>query len=123
MTRPAKFWRLPCSHDEDERPPNEIVLPSALARRPSSPRCGHGVTLATYEASERIALLKWLGIVIVEVDIARIVEWRPSDARIRVETRLEHDKWNDGAFGFAQSTITRHGLHELWGEAFSGIER
>lgn len=53
---------------------------------------------------------------------SRTVEWKHSTAQIWVDTGFGRGKWKAGAFGFAESKIAGYGLHELWSDAFDGME-
>lgn len=123
MLTPQKYWRAPCDLDsEPPRPPTEFILPEALASQSSPPRVGHGITVAAYDEGEQTGLLRWLGVVTGVIGAAVIVEWKPSNAQIWVDTGFGRSKWKVGAFGFADSKINGYGLHELWSEAFEGME-
>ncbi|MBD5805173.1 T5orf172 domain protein [Azoarcus sp. Aa7] len=123
MLTPPKYWRVPCSPDaEPSQPPTEFALPEALAARSSPPRVGHGITIAAYDEAEQIGLFRWLGVVTGGTGATRTVEWKPCNAQIWVDTGFGRSKWKGGAFGFADSKIAGYGLHELWCEAFEGME-
>ncbi len=123
MLTPLKYWRVPCSIDAgDLAPATEFALPEALANQSSPPRIGHGITIAAYDEAEQMGLFRWLGVVIGGSGGIRTVEWRPSNAEIWVDTGFGRSKWKEGGFGFASSKIAGYGLHELWSEAFGGMD-
>ncbi|WP_174986845.1 hypothetical protein [Burkholderia lata] len=64
-----------------------------------------------------MGLFRWLGVVAGGVGGIRTVKWKPSNAEIWVDTGFGCSKWKEGAFGFAD-----YGLHELWNEAFGGMD-
>lgn len=123
MLTPQKYWRVPCSFDsEPPKPPTEFILPEDLASHSAPPRVSHGITVAAYDEGEQTGLLRWLGLVTGITGAALTVEWKPSNAQIWVDTGFGRNKWKVGAFRFADSKIANYGLHELWSEAFDGME-
>ncbi|HDR9289730.1 TPA: GIY-YIG nuclease family protein [Burkholderia multivorans] len=123
MLTPLKYWRVPCGLDtEDSQPATEFILPEAIASQSSPPRAGHGIAIAAYDEVAQTGLSRWLGIVTGGAGTIRTVEWKPSNAQIWVDTGFGRSKWKGGAFGFASSKIAGYGLHELWSEAFGGMD-
>jgi hypothetical protein len=123
MLTPPKYWRVACGIDaESLPPPKEFKLPETLAAQSSPPKAGHGIAIAAYDEQQQIGLFRWLGVVTGGVGASRTVEWKPSNAQIWVDTGFGRSKWKAGAFGFADSKIAGYGLHELWYDAFDGLE-
>ncbi len=123
MLTPAKYWRVPRGIDaESSPPPHEFKLPDTLAAQSASPKAGHGITIAAYDEEQQMGLFRWLGLVTGGTGGSRTVEWKPANAQIWVDSGFGRSKWKAGAFGFADTKIAGYGLHELWYDAFDGLE-
>ncbi|NMY43493.1 GIY-YIG nuclease family protein [Pseudomonas sp. WS 5013] len=123
MLTPAKYWRVACELDcEIPLPPSEFILPERLASQASPPSRGHGITIAAYDDSEQMGLLRWLGVIAGGTGSVRHVEWKQTSAQIWVDSGTGRNFWKSGEFGFAPKKIADYGLHELWQEHFDGLE-
>jgi hypothetical protein len=123
MLTPSKYWRVLCSlNDETPYPPTDFTLPESLASQSSPPTRGHGITIAAYDEDSQTGFLRWVGVVTAGTGSTRSVEWKPTTARIDVDTTKGQSYWASGAFGFAKTKIADYGLHELWNETFEGME-
>ena len=122
LTR-AEYWRVPCALDAEQvLPPGEFSLPEVLAQQSSPPTKGHGITIAAYDETEQTGMLRWIGIILTGTGTTRIVEWKPVNAQIWVDSSPGRGFWKAGAFGFAKTKIASYGLHELWQEHFPDME-
>lgn len=123
MLTPGKYWRVACELDcEVARPPSTFALPEGLASQVSPPALGHGITIAAYDETEQMGMLRWLGIITGSTGAIREVDWKPTSAQIWVDSGKGRTFWKAGAFGFAQKKIADYGLHELWQDHFDGLE-
>lgn len=123
MLSPAKYWRVPCDlYVESLQPSSTFALPEQLANQASPPTRGHGITVAAYDQSEQMGMLKWLGLITGVAGKNLDVEWRPTTAQIWVNTSKGRSFWLAGSFGFAPQKVADYGLHELWQEHFEGME-
>ena len=124
MLSPAKYWRVPCDLNiASIQPLSNFALPEQLANLASPPTRGHGITVAAYDESAQIGMLKWLGLITAAAGKNLDVEWRPTTAQIWVNTSKGRSYWLAGSFGFAAQKVADYGLHELWQEHFEGMER
>ncbi|WP_083280330.1 GIY-YIG nuclease family protein [Pseudomonas citronellolis] len=123
MLTPAKYWRVACGLNCETPPPSSnFILPDRLANQASPPSRGHGITIAAYDESEQMGILRWIGIIIGGTGSVRQVNWRPTAAQIWVDSGTGRGIWKSGDFGFAPKKIADYGLHELWQEHFDGLE-
>ena len=123
MLTPAKYWRVACELDADTpRPASSFSLPAELANQASPPAKGHGITIAAYDETEQMGMLRWVGIITEVSESIQHVEWKPASAQIWVDTGTGRRFWKSGAFGFAPKKIADYGLHELWREHFPELE-
>jgi len=123
MLTPAKYWRVPCSLDQEvPQPPSAFSLPPSLANQATPPTRGHGIAMAAYDEANQTGIVRWLGIISGGNGTVRTVEWKPTSAQIWVDTPKGRSYWLAGAFGFAQKKIADYGLHELWQQHFEGME-
>lgn len=123
MLTPAKYWRVPCDLEATiSEPCSEFTLPPVLANQASPPTRGHGITIAAYDETEQIGLLRWLGTITGGVGPVRTVDWKPTTAQIWIDTDTGRRYWKSGPFGFARNKIGDYGLHELWQQHFESLE-
>lgn len=119
MLTPAKYWRVPCPLGETiPKPIENFDIGQQLANYSTSPKAGHGITIAAYDPEQQTGFLQWVGIIKGGSGQARTVEWQPTAARIDVTNAQGAKFWAGGVFGFAQNKIADYGLHELWQEHF-----
>lgn len=123
MLTPSKYWRVACDLNcENSQPPSIFTLPTELASQTNPPVRGHGITIAAYDETEQMGMLRWLGIIISGTDTVRQVDWKATSAQIWIDSDTGRRYWKAGGFGFAQKKIADYGLHELWQENFSDLE-
>lgn len=119
MLTPVRYWRLPCSLTEAvEQPSENFNIGEKLAGYANNPKTGHGITIAAYDSEQRTGFLQWVGIIVGGTGTERLVEWKPTNARIDVDTAQGAKFWEGGAFGFASNKVAGYGLHELWQQHF-----
>lgn len=123
MLTPAKYWRVPCALDDvSSVPASNFILPDDLASQVSPPSRGHGITMAAFDDTEQIGMLRWIGLVVDRTGKAVTVDWKPTTAQILVDTQSGRGRWRSGSFGFAPKKIGDYGLHELWQQHFDHLE-
>ena len=122
MLTPSKYWRVePNGNSARENPPEVFCIGERLAGYSASPISGHGITIASFDSQARTGHLSWVGVIQGGSGTVRSVDWRPTSARIDVDSAQGAKFWESGAFAFASTKVADYGLHELWQEHF-GME-